>query len=185
MFYYYTMALTTPVVGNIFIKIITAILILLIGFVAGKLAGLLINKLLSVNNSVKRKKASISSLAKGLSSFISLCIYIATVIFALSKVGILQITLRIIFIALLVFVIGAAFFALFRFMTNLIFGLNIITSKKFDVGDNIKIKKIEGKIVKIGLAYTQVRTGKGDLFVFPNKMFYRNKVIIEKQLQKA
>jgi small-conductance mechanosensitive channel len=174
------MAIEAPIVGNIFIKIITAILILLIGFVAGKLAGLLINKLLSVNNNGKRKKATISSLAKGLSSFVSLCIYVATVIFALQKVDILRITLRVIFIILVIFVAGAAFFALFRFLTNLIFGLNIIASKKFEIGDNVKIKKIEGKIEKIGLAYTQVRTLKGDLFVFPNKMFYKNKLIIEK-----
>lgn len=179
------MALFVPnAFGNLLTNILIAILILLLGFVAGKLIGLLLNKIivsLSVNRNSRKNKKTRTIFSKGLSTLVSLCIYIVTVIFALKKLGILKLTFEIIAVIITILISGALFFAIMHFITNLIFGINIITSKKFQKGDTIRIKKVEGTVESVGLARTKLKTSSGDIFVFSNRMFFRNKFSVEKQ----
>jgi small-conductance mechanosensitive channel len=178
------MALAIPnVFGDLLTNIITAILILLIGFVAGKVIGLLLNKLftaLSIDKKVKKKNKLYTSFAKGLSGFISLCIYIVAIVLALKQLKILNLTLKIMAIIIAILILGALIFSLINFMLNLVFGLKIMTSKKFEKGDTVKIKKIEGRVERIGLSHTRLKTSSGELFVFSNKLFFNNKISVEK-----
>lgn len=179
------MAILVPsAFGNLLTNILIAILILLLGFVAGKIIGLLLNKIiisLSVNRNTRKNKKIRTIFSKGLSTLVSLCIYIATVIFALKRLGILKLTFEIILVILTILISGAIFFAIMHFITNLIFGINIITSNKFQKGDIVKIRKVEGTVERVGLARTKLKTASGDIFVFSNRMFFRNKFSVEKQ----
>jgi small conductance mechanosensitive channel len=179
------MAIFTPnAFGTLLTNVITAVLILLIGFVIGKIAGLLLNKLivgLSINSHLKKKKKTHVSFAKGLSNIVSMCIYIVTVILALQRLSILNIAIKVVIGIIIVLIVGTIFFAIINFVTNAIFGLNIITSKKFEKGDIVKIKKVEGTVEKIGLVHTRLQTKAGDIFILTNRMFFRNKFSVEKQ----
>ena len=54
-------------------------------------------------------------------------------------------------------------------------------SKKFQTGDFIKIKKVEGTVKKITIIHTKIITKEGEVFILPNEIFFRNKLYIEKE----
>jgi len=181
-------AVTPNAFGTLLTNIVIAILILLIGFVFGKIVGLLLNKLissLSINKSLKKKSKMRLSFSKGLSDSVSICIYILTVILAFKRLKILNLAAKIIILTIIILVLGAALIEIIKFITNLIFGINILSSKKFERGDLVKIKKIEGTVEKIGLSHTILKTSSGDIFVIANKIFFRNKFYVEKKKTKS
>jgi len=177
------MAIVIPsVFGELLTKIITAILILLLGFVAGRLLGSIINKVMlavfAKKGTNKRKNATF---ARNLSGIISLCIYIIAVIFAFKTLGIITVIWKSVLIIILVIIAGAALFGIIDFLLNAYFGMKIITSSKFEKGDTIKIKKVEGTVEKIGLGRTKLRTKTGDVFIISNRSFFKNKFTREKK----
>ncbi|MFA6072740.1 MAG: mechanosensitive ion channel domain-containing protein [Candidatus Woesearchaeota archaeon] len=171
------MAFATPnVFGTLLTNMIIAIIILLLGFVVGKMLGSALNKIfLTLSFGKKVKKGKNNSFAKGFSSLISLCTYIIAVILALQQLGITLIVLKAVLAILLIFVLGATLFASIDFLMNLFFGIKILTSKKFKKGDTIKIKKIEGTIQTIKLSHTRLKTKSGDTFIIPNRLFFKRK----------
>lgn len=179
------MALATPeVFGELLTNIIAAIIILLLGFVGGKIVGSLLHKLFSkvfAGKKIKGKRKNSSSFALGISSIVSLCIYIAAIILALQRLGITTLVLKIILIIVIVIIIGSLLFLLVDFVANFYFGLNIMISKKFQTGDFIKIKKVEGTVKKITIIHTKIITKEGEVFILPNEIFFRNKLYIEKE----
>jgi small-conductance mechanosensitive channel len=173
--------------GTLLTDIVSAILILLIGFVIGKIANMLLYKLivaLSLNNRQKKTKKTNMSFARGLSNLISLCIYIITVIMAIQQLNVFNLVLKIIIILIIILILGTILFSIIDFATNIIFGINILTSKRIEKGDSLKIKKVEGIVEKVGLAHTKLKTQSGDIFIFSNRMFFRNKFSVKKQENK-
>ncbi len=179
------MALATPeVFGELLTNIIAAIIILLIGFVIGKILGSVLHKFFSTvftGKKIKGKNKNKSSFALGLSSIISIFIYIAAVILALERLGITFFVLKIILAIISIIVLGALLFLFIDFVANFYFGVNLMLTKKIEKGDFVKIKKVEGTVNKITLIHTKIITKEGEVFIIPNEIFFRNKFSREKK----
>lgn len=60
-------------------------------------------------------------------------------------------------------------FAIQDFLKDIIAGLNLITDNVFKIGDVIKYKDVEGKVLSIGLKYTKIQDiYNNDIFVVSN-----------------
>ncbi|MGV8162644.1 MAG: mechanosensitive ion channel domain-containing protein [Candidatus Nanoarchaeia archaeon] len=173
------MAFNMPTLfGELATNIITAVIILLLGFVAGKIIGNILGKVFaSLSTGTKKKNIAFW---KSLAHFISLCIYIIAVILALNKIGITSFVLKIILAILAIIVLGSIAFALLNFLMNLFFGLRILTYNKFEKGDRITIKKITGTVERIGLSSTRIRTADNEIFILTNRLFFKYKLSKEK-----
>lgn len=177
------MAFNMPAMfGELGTNIITAIIILLLGFVAGKIIGnILVKTFVSLNVGKKKKNLAFW---RSLANFISICIYVISVIMALNKIGITSFVLKVVLAILVVIVLGTIAFSIFNFLMNLFFGLSIITYKKIEKGDKITIKKITGTVEKIGLSSTRIRTADNELFIIANRLFFKYKFSKEKKTDK-
>lgn len=143
------------------VRIIAAIIIVLLGLVIGKFFGKVIQKTLKEIGIKLHSKAFISL-------GIEYVIYLAAIILALNQLGIIKITIYVLLILILIVVLAFAILALKDFIPNFI-ARNIIRKKgKVKIGDKIKIKNLEGKILSINLIETKVETKNKDVVCIPN-----------------
>ena len=161
----------------------TGIIMLLLGFIAGKIVGDTLNKIfleieLDKNlNKIKKRKTSI---AKGISGLVSLTIYIITVILFLNHLMLLIPTIKIIIITMLIMILVAIFLNLTNLLPNMIAGIKI--KQKIQINNQINAKKYAGIIQKKGLLKITIITKDKEKIIIPNYLFLKNikKTKIEK-----
>jgi small-conductance mechanosensitive channel len=67
-------------------------------------------------------------------------------------------------------------FATSTIIQNLVSGLLVQADRAFQLGDNIEIKGMEGKVVKVSVRTTVIENENGDLVYIPNSLFLSNPV---------
>ncbi len=164
--------------------LIVAAIILIMGFVAGKIAERLILRFLhSVElDNVLSKAASIKfSLETLLSHIVSYFIYFLAVIMALNKLGLTTTVLYIISASVLALIVLATLLAMKDFLPNAIAGFLIYQKQMFKQDDFVHVKDIEGTVKKINLIESQLETKSGDIIHIPNSTFTNNEFLIKKK----
>lgn len=156
-----------------------ALIILLIGFVIGKLAGRVVTKFLhefDLNNILKT--AGIKRPLEGLiGSLVSYLIYFAAIIMALNKLNVTSWVLYIILITVIVVIVISFLLSVKDFLPNFFAGLFIYRHGIIKEGDNIKVNETSGKVTHISMVETQLETKEGDIVFIPNSLLTKNKVI--------
>lgn len=139
-------------------QVLGAIIILAIGiFVAGKVAGMLNNFMLSKNIDI--------TLSKFTSSTVKAIIIVMIAIMALGQLGI-SVTP---FVAAIGALSLGAGLALQGLLSNYGAGLSIIVARPFLVGDTIMVQGVSGVVKEIKLAYT-ILTNEDDIIItIPNR----------------
>jgi small conductance mechanosensitive channel len=139
-------------------QVLGAIIILAIGiFVAGKVAGMLNNFMLSKNIDI--------TLSKFTSSTVKAIIVVMIAIMALGQLGI-SVTP---FVAAIGALSLGAGLALQGLLSNYGAGLSIIVARPFLVGDTIMVQGVSGVVKEIKLAYT-ILTNEDDIIItIPNR----------------
>jgi small-conductance mechanosensitive channel len=154
-------------------NVVTAGIILLIGFVIGKLVGRLVQRLLheiELNNLLHNITGLKISLEKFVADFITYFVYFVTVITALNQIGLTTTVLYIISGGVIILVIISIVLGIKDFIPNAIAGIVLYRKGELKVGDSIKTRNIEGKITKIDLVETCVETKSGDTIYIPNSL---------------
>lgn len=64
-------------------------------------------------------------------------------------------------------------------ISNIFAGISLIGDKSIDIGTEVQIAGVRGKIVEMTLTVTKVKTDDGRLMMVPNKKFREDVVIIE------
>ena len=152
-------------------QIIGAFLIVLLGLISSRI----------IYNIIKRaikefelkylfKKVKLERIEKQLPIVIKYLIIAISIIFALLQLGISLTTIKI--MSLIIAGITVIFMILsFKdIWSNLIAGIIIKRSSKLKIGERIKIKNIEGKIIKIGLLETEIETKSKETVHIPNSL---------------
>jgi len=156
-----------------------ALIILLIGFVIGKLAGRIVTKFLhefELNRITQT--AGIKRPFEGLiGSLVSYIIYFATIIMALNQLNITSIVLYIILITVIVVIVISFLLSIKDFLPNFFAGLFIYRHGLIKEGDMIKVNETSGKVIHISMIETQLETKEGDIVFIPNSLLTKNKVI--------
>jgi len=162
-------------------QISLSLLILLIGFIIGKLAEKF--SLLILNNSnVKRIKIfSIKFDAeKTIPATISYVIYLASLIFALSYSGILNTVFYILIIIFSLAVIASAFYSIKQIFPNFIASINLSRNPNFKKRRKIKIDNIIGEISDITYSEVRITTETDEEIHIPCKLFLEKEYVLLK-----
>ena len=146
-------------------NIITALLILIIGFWLTKLIGKLMLR------AMKKSKAD-PTVSTFLHSIVGVTLKVIIVICALSTLGVDMTTI--------ITTVGAATvtigLALKDSLSNVASGTLIILNKKFKIGDYLETEGLKGKVVKIDMMYTTLCTYDNKEILIPNSRLTSNNI---------
>jgi hypothetical protein len=169
----YLISLNSKII-SIINQISLSILILLFGFIIGKVLGKL-TTLFFRKFSIKRIKLfSLNiSLKKVIPSFISYLTYIAAIIISLNYSGILDFVVYIILFLFCVVIIFSVFASLKELMPNFVAYLKLKKNQNFKVHKKILIEDVLGEISKISISDIKIITKSGDEIHIPSKLFLK------------
>jgi len=169
--------------SQLFTKFIVAIVILLIGFVIARIIGKLVQRVLhevELNNILKKAGVKFD-LEDVISHLVIYFIYFITVIWALNALGLTTTILNMISAAFLILIIISILLAVKDFVPNLIAGFFIYQKNLIKKGDKIKVGDLTGKVEKISLVETEIKTSSGDIIHIPNSTLTKKEIIIKKK----
>jgi small-conductance mechanosensitive channel len=170
-------------VGKQFLSVsASALIILLIGFIAGKILGKLAQRglhVLELNPVLKRAGVDFG-LEEFLGHIVKYFVYFVAIILALGQLGVAVFVLYIV-IGIVVVVLGIALLLSIKdFLPNFIAGASLIQKKLFRPGDVVFVGSVQGKVKEVGLLATTLEH-KGDLIHVPNSMIIRQKIRVRKK----
>jgi len=177
----------TSLYQGIINKAIVAIIVLLIGFIIGKVASKFVQKFLKEVelNKILKKAAGIKVNSEEiLAYFVQYFIYFLFIIMALNQLGLTTTVLNMLSGAIFLVIIISIFLGIKDFIPNFLAGIFIHSKGFIKVGDHIRVKTLEGKIIKINMVETRIETKEGDLIYLPNSMLTKQEVIKLKHVEK-
>jgi len=160
-------------------KVISAIVILLLGVLIARFLSKLIKKVLAEIRTDKILREEIGlkiPVEDFLSNITKYLIYFIAIIIALNQLGLTVTVLYIILIIILVVIIILIVLAFKDFMPNLTAGIFNFQKRNFNINDRIEIKGTEGKIIDKNLIEMTIKTKEGDELIIPNSIFMRERI---------
>lgn len=162
-------------------RVLISVVIFVIGLIVGRLAGNFVRKLLGeleVNRVVKRATSTSPNVEDRAGTIVSYLIYAFAGILALDQLGVATPLLIgfggfILLIVALAFILGVK-----DYIPNFIAGILIYKKELFLKGDVISIDDLTGKVTKIGLVETELRSG-GDRIFIPNSTIIKKEVRVK------
>ena len=163
-----------------FTKFVIAIVIILFGFIIGKVAGKLLQRFLheiELNNFIKKNIKIKIALEEFLAGFVSYAIYFIAVIMALRQAGLATDVLNILGGAIMVIIILSIFLGIKDFVPNFMAGLSIHKRRFIKEGDKIQVSGVKGKVILVSLVETRIETSSGNLIYIPNSLLVKSEII--------
>ena len=161
-------------------KFVVAVVVLFVGFILGKLAGRLVYKFLhsfDINENLKKLTGVKVQVEEILEIFTTYFIYFITIVTVLQQVGIATTILHMIAAGVLIIIILSTFLGIKDFIPNAIAGFFVQKKKLVRIGETIKVKGMQGKIVGISLVETKMETKQGDIIFIPNSVLTKTEVV--------
>ena len=172
--------------NNVTLNLIAAIVILVIGLLAGRIISNLAKKILSELelDRILREQARIKvPLTQLISSVIKYVIYFITILMALNQLGLKSFILNAILTIVIVLLVIFMVLSLKDFLPNLTSGLFMYQKRNINPGDFIQVNNIEGEVLNVTLFETKVRTKNKEIVYIPNSVLTKNMVIKKKKLR--
>ncbi len=167
-------------INPLIFNIINAVIILLIGFVFGKIIQKLSLRILEMIelDKITRKRLKIRNLSRIISSILGSIIYLIAIIIALNKLNLATTIVNTIIILLIIVMVVFIVFGVNDIFANFFAGLFFKMRKSIIVGDEIRIKDqkrtIQGKVEKINMLDIRIDTGKEELVIIPNTLLSKS-----------
>jgi small-conductance mechanosensitive channel len=168
--------------GVLLNQLLLAALVILAGFILGKLAGKLITRILhelEINSMFKSLTGSPLVIDELVGNAISFLVYFSSIVIALFILGVGTLAFNIIAILILVLILAAVIISLRDFVPNYMAGL-AVHRRRVKVGDTIEILDTRGKIIYIGTAEVKLQTKQGEIIYVPNVLFLREATRVRK-----
>ncbi|MBI2668670.1 mechanosensitive ion channel [Candidatus Woesearchaeota archaeon] len=162
--------------------IITAVVILLIGFALGILAKKLAARLLREVelNRIMHKVNVMYDVERWISWIISSVIYLITFVWFLKQLGITSTVLYIVVGAIFMLLVLTIIVGLKDVIPNFVGWIFLQRQDKVKEGSRIDVKEIAGTVEKIGFLETEIKTDNEDILYVPNALFLKNKFWVKK-----
>ena len=175
--------LTNAVFNPLLNRIMLAVVIMLVGFIAGKLLGLLVRRFLSEIQFDKhlRNMGVKLSLERSLGSILSFIIYVVTLFLSINTLGLTSTIVTLLMLAIVFVFVISFLLAVKDFFPNLMSGLRIKISKVFSVGDDVQIREVKGRITHVGLLETRLVTEHKEEIIIPNALFTKRKIRLKRR----
>lgn len=161
-------------------EIIAAVVILLIGFIAGGVLGKLTKRVLhelEVDRIVKQTAKIKASIEKLASRFVAYFVYFIAVIAALNQLGLTTTILHMVAAAVLIVIGVSVMLGVKDFIPNFLAGIHIQKKGMIKKGDVVRIRGTEGKVAGMDMTEIKLKTRKGDIIFFPNSLVIKEKVV--------
>ncbi len=173
------MEINVEILTRSIISLISSILIILIGFIIGRFIGKILYKFLHdlEIDRILNNKGFNFSVEENLSSLIKYLVYLLFIIIGLNQLGLTKLIFNIIIAIIILVIFIFLGISLKGFLPNYIAGLFFHRKNKINIGDYIKFKDIEGKIIKITLTDTQIKRTNGDIIFIPNILLMKSKLL--------
>ncbi|MFH1589342.1 MAG: mechanosensitive ion channel domain-containing protein [archaeon] len=182
-------SISNSFVNNGFLMdIVTAVIILLFGFIIGRIIGQIIFKLLKefeLDKNLGKVLGYKAAYSKTVSKIVSYFIYLIAIVMALESIGLAPLILNMMLIVIIIIIGISVLIGAKDFLPNLTAGFSIKGKKFLIPGARITVGEISGKIIKINLLDTHIETTKKDLIVVPNSYFVKNVVLKKKTTKKS
>ena len=165
--------------SGLFYKFLVSILLLLIGFIVGKILGRLIYKFMhsfEVNETFSKLTGTTLKIEEISETFTTYFIYFVTIVLVLQQIGLVSTILHMIAAGIIILIVLSTFLGIKDFIPNAIAGFFINSNKKFKVGQKIKVKGMQGRIIEITLIETKMETPSGDIIFIPNSVLNKTEV---------
>jgi len=168
--------------GDIFNNIIAAIVIILIGFIVAKVAARFVHKILheAELDKILKRAGSKVGFEEALAHITEYVIYFVTIIFALNQLGVTTTVLYMLAVALLAVLVLSVFLSIKDLIPNFMAGLQIYKRDLYKEGKTVSINGITGKVVKLSLLETRIRTKNKDIISIPNSSVIKSKIKVKK-----
>jgi len=166
--------------SGFFTKFIVAIIILLIGFIVGKLLGRLVYKFMhsiELNANLNKMSGVKIGLEEILEAFTTYFIYFITIVTVLQQLGLATTVLNMIAGGVIVIIILSTLLGVKDFIPNAVAGFVLQRRGFLQVGEVIKVKGMQGKIIKLSLVETKIETKDKDIIFIPNSVLTKTEVI--------
>ncbi len=143
---------------EIYDKFAIAIIILLAGFIIAKIAGKIVKRILAEADINKiLAKTKLTPMSDALGGIVEYALYLATIIVVLQQFGLANITLWIIGTIAIVVIIFSLTLAIRDFIPNAIAGLFIKKRLNANLGKQVKIGMISGRLEHVGIVASTIR----------------------------
>ncbi|MFC1752922.1 mechanosensitive ion channel domain-containing protein [Thermoproteota archaeon] len=173
--------------SGFFTKFLVSVIILLIGFIVGKLLGRLVFKFLhslEINENLKNMTGVKIGFEEILEAFTTYFIYFITIVMVLQQLGLATTVLNMIAGGVIVIIILSTLLGVKDFIPNAVAGFVLQRKNFLQVGEVIKVKGMQGKIIKISLVETKIETKDKDIIFIPNSVLTKTEVIKVKKKRK-
>ena len=173
--------------SGFFTKFLVAVVILLIGFIVGKLLGRMVYKFLhsiEINHNLNKLANVNIGLEEILEAFTTYFIYFITIVIVLQQLGLATTVLNMIAGGVIVIIILSTLLGVKDFIPNAVSGFILQRKNFIKIGEVIKVKGMQGKVVKITLVETKIETKDQDIIFIPNSVLTKTEVIKVKKKRK-
>ncbi len=187
--YFDLMAMAFPADALVFVygllnNLVVAAIILLIGFIAGRLLGRFVTRFLSEIglNKMIGESSNISIPADEIiGSVVMFLVYFFAIVIAMDTLALGNVLFNIISVFIMVIVVASIILSLIDFVPNVFSGVFLHQKNVVQKGDVIKAGGFEGRIVSIDLVDTKLETKAGDLVYVPNSLLAKNIILVKKR----
>jgi small conductance mechanosensitive channel len=150
------------------------------GLIVGRILGRVLYKVLAelkLDDLFKKTTNLKISLEKIISKTIKYLIYFIAVITAMTQIGISPVTLNIIMASVILIFLIIIFFMLNYFLPNIIAGIFLKRKDLFHEGDEIKVGSNKGRIIKMNLIETLIKTKNNETVYIPNSVLAKKEIV--------
>ncbi len=173
-------SLSNTVISGFLLRFIVAAIIILIGFVIGRMAGKVVQRVLhelELNKLIRMATSLRFTAEEFVGSSVSYIIYFFVIIMALNQLGLTTPILYILSSAVIVIIIVSFLLGLRDFIPNMFAGLSLQKKGFLKVGDNIRFRDMDGKIEYLNLVETRIMTKAGDVIAIPNSLLAKHEIV--------
>lgn len=166
--------------SSLTISLLTAFLIVILTLIFANIFNNIIKhvlKGLELNQIIHKQLKLKVPLEETISSAVKYIIYLIGLIAVLKQLGISNKILWIVFAIILVTILIFTILSLKDVIPNIISGFYIRKTKKLKIGDTIKVKGIEGRVISINLLETKIEAKNKESVFIPNTILTREEVI--------
>ncbi|MBU2640122.1 MAG: mechanosensitive ion channel [Nanoarchaeota archaeon] len=159
--------------------LVAAIAILLVGVVLARFFSRFFSRILQeihLNKILKNELGIKLPLEEFVSRFVLYIIYFVAIVMALNQLGLTTTILYIILLAILIIIIVLIILAFKDFMPNLTAGIYLYQKKIIKEGDIVDFMTVKGKVSKVELIETRIKTKEGDEIFIPNSLLLKSEV---------
>ena len=160
-------------------RLILAVLMLLFGFIIGRVVGNFVARMLhefELDKTLKNFTKINFSVESAISTFASFFIYFIAIVLTLQTLGVDTLIFNIIAFGVIAIIALSVILAIKDSVPNIIAGFFIFQKKFFKKGDKVKVKGITGIITELTFMEVKIQTAKDDVIFIPNSLFIKEEV---------